>query len=261
MNVICLMNQKGGVGKTTTAVSLAHCYARRGQRVLLFDNDSQGNAAQALGLSGSDAMTRMYQAEDESLSSFVEEARENLDIVQSDMSLAGAAADAQDSQVLARYAGEIEATYDILIIDNPPSLDNRSIAALSLARRLERRGNASGVVVPVEPSHFALKGLVDLSQTVRNLASKESASNIQAFIPTMVDFRTGIASDTIDALTHNFGKRVTSPIRRNVRLRTAPGERQTIFEHAPDAPGAHDYEKVADETLALLNDNDADDNQ
>jgi chromosome partitioning protein len=261
MHVFCFMNQKGGAGKTTSAVHVAAALADGGTRTLLLDNDSQGNASFSLGLEKSGAMSRLYETggsdgDTADLDALTTEARERLFVVTSDLSLADAATGAHERS-LARYAGDIQRRYDALVIDNPPALDERSICAMYLARDLELRGAAAGIVVAVPTEPLAVDGMMELLETIDRLrdGDADAAPSLAALIPTLYDGRTNLASETLSVLEKESPVLVTTPARRNVRLAEAPMNGQPVYDFAPGCNGAEDYRTITDEITQTLEDN------
>jgi chromosome partitioning protein len=245
--IVSLVNQKGGVGKTTTAVSLAVALARRGQRVLLVDLDPQANATSALGVLRSDRPGVYDALLDETP---IEECiarveAEGVDLVPSSAELSGA--EVELVPVLARERRLVNALqpvrerYDWVLIDCPPSLGLLTINALTAS---------DSVIIPVQCEYMALEGLSRLMETLelvrRNL---NPGLYILGVILTMFDPRTRLAQQVVDEVRGHFPQTFATIIPRSVRLSEAPSHGQSIFRYDPGGRSAAAYEAVASELL------------
>ena len=250
MKVIAIANQKGGVGKTTTAVNLSAGLAQRGFRVLLIDLDSQCNA------------TTTYLSDDlinETLADVLigtdrkpledaiyETTYDGLDIAPSSIRLAmlDRMITIEEQYRLRNALTVVQHQYDIVIIDCPPSLGMVLTAALLAA---------SHVLVPVSAEYYPLEGVIDLSQTIEATRQPNPSLQILGYLLTDYDTRTNIASAALSKMQELFpGKVFDIVIRSNVKLKTAPSFRQSIFEHAPQSHGSEDYSFLTDEVISRL---------
>jgi chromosome partitioning protein len=251
MRIIAIAMTKGGVGKTTTAVNLSHGLARRGQRVLLVDADTQGQCAKALGVATDVTLNEVLLGEATVLEA-VTRARENLDLVASDhhltrAALAVARRERDGHLALAEALAPVTDRYDTVVIDAAPGVDAIAVNVL---------GCADEVVAPVALSPAALAGVLDFVRHVERVSRHNQRLCLRWILPTFHDQRTRTSAETLQQLQEHFGTKVCQPIRVNVELAESFGWRQTIFEHAPRSRGAADYETFievmakADQTAA-----------
>ena len=246
--IITFVNQKGGVGKTTTAVNVAAAAGRRGRRVLLVDLDPQANASSAAGVvdAGEPGIYEMLMEDEEPTACVVELPAESMSMVPSSPALAGA--EVELVPVMARERRLVHAlsalrgSYDLILIDCPPSLGLLTINALTAA---------DNVVIPVQCEYMALEGLSRLTETLelvrRNL---NPGLTILGLVLTMFDGRTRLAQQVVDEVRSHFKQAVfTTVIPRSVRLSEAPSHGQSIFRYDPGGRAANAYEALADELL------------
>ena len=246
-NIVSLVNQKGGVGKTTTAVSLAVALGRRGQRVLLVDLDPQANATSALGVNGKDLAGTYDAILDETpvIECIVPVAEEKVSLVPSSAELSGAEVElvpvmARERR-LASALAQVRDSYDWILIDCPPSLGLLTINAL----------NASdAVIIPVQCEYMALEGLSRLMETLdlvkRNLNPR---LHVLGVILTMFDARTRLAQQVVDEVRTHFPQTFATIIPRSVRLSEAPSHGKSIFLYDQGGRSATAYDAVASELL------------
>ena len=244
--VVTVINQKGGVGKTTTVINIASQIALRGFRVLVIDSDSQGNCATGLGVDKSKVKntTRdLILSPETAIDSRHATAVENLHIIVGDRSLIGL------EQEMMRQLGRekrmkealqpLLAHYDLVLIDTPPSLGLVTINALVAS---------DGVLVPVQTEYFALEGLALLSGTIREVRSLlNERLGVDGVLLTMHS-QTLLNKQVAGEVLENFPDLVVKPaIRRNVRLAEAPSHGIPIHLHDPSSPGGKDYQDIATE--------------
>lgn len=252
MHKIAVINQKGGVGKTTTTANLGAALAMKGKRVLLLDMDPQANLTLHLDRRPdleAKAMTQVLVDDVPIAQTIVATSVAGLDVVPADTSLAGV------EQVLANRIGRetilreaFEALArggidpDYVLVDCPPSLGVLSANALVAA---------DSVLVPVQTEYFALQGMAKLFEVVELVRRRLNPSlRVAAILPCMVDLRTNLSAEVIAEIERHFGEYMAkSFIRANVKLAEAPSFGKTIFEHAPDSNGAKDYLDFAAELL------------
>ena len=245
--IISLVNQKGGVGKTTTAVSLAVALGRRGQRVLLVDLDPQANATSALGIDGKD-MAGTYDAildETPMSQCVIRVEEEHVSLVPSSAELSGA--EVELVPVMARERrltnalAQVRDSFDWILVDCPPSLGLLTINAL----------NASdAVIIPVQCASMALEGLSRLMETLelvkRNLNPK---LEVLGLVLTMFDGRTRLAQQVVEEVRGHFPQTFSTIIPRSVRLSEAPSHGKSIFLYDQVGRAATAYDAVASELL------------
>lgn len=237
MRITAVAMTKGGVGKTTTAVNLSHGLARRGQRVLLVDADTQGQCAKALGVAAEVTLTEVLLGEANILDA-VTRARDQLDLLASDHHLTRAALaiarrETAGHLALAEALAPVADRYDHVIIDASPGVDAIAVNVL---------GCANDVIAPVALTPAALAGVFDFVRHVERVGKHNCDLRLRYVLPTFLDLRAHQSTDALQQLRENFAELVCRPIRINVDLAAAFGWRQTIFEHAPSSRGAEDYE-------------------
>lgn len=245
--IVSLVNQKGGVGKTTTAVSLAVALGRRGQRVLLVDLDPQANATSALGIDGKDFAGTYDAVLDETpmAQCVVHVENEHVSLVPSSAELSGA--EVELVPVMARERrltnalSQVRDSYDWILIDCPPSLGLLTINALTAS---------NAVIIPVQCEYMALEGLSRLMETLdlvkRNLNPQ---LHVLGVILTMFDARTRLAQQVVDEVRGHFPQTFTTIIPRSVRLSEAPSHGKSIFLYDQGGRSATAYDAVASELL------------
>ncbi len=246
MRRIAIMNQKGGVGKTTTAVNLAAGLAALGRSVLLIDMDPQANATLALGIEEKqvgDTVFELLLGE----ATFADARRriaERFEFIPSCDSLAAAESELSRSEgrgTHLRRALEAVDGYDYVLIDCPPSLGILNVNVLVYVEE---------VFVPLQCQFFALAGISLLTRAVDVVRRANPLLHISGVIPCMFDARTGLAREVVEEVERVFPTQAfRTRIRNNVRLAEAPSYGKSIFEYAPDSNGAADYLALAREVL------------
>lgn len=238
---IALVNQKGGVGKTTTAVNLAAYLARMGKRVLLVDLDPQANATGGLGLRPERGVYQLLQGE--SLETLVHPV-DGFHLLPATPDLVGATVELAEAPWALAQALRDEA-YDLTLLDVPPSLSPLTLNALAAAH---------GVMVPVQAEYYALEGVAGLLSTLDEVRARLNPSlRLLGILITMYDGRTLLSQQVEAQLRAHFGERVFwTVVPRNVRLAEAPSFGRTIAQHAPTSPGAHAYRRLAEEVIARV---------
>jgi chromosome partitioning protein len=254
MRVIAIVNQKGGCGKTTTAVNLGACLAADGHRVLIVDLDPQAHSTLALGIDPDELEENLYEVLAEPggearLDEVVVDASADLDVAPSGIVLSALEqklASEPVEQRTARLAQALEAVqedYDYALIDCPPNVGLLTFNALRAAGE---------VIVPLETSHFALHGVEKLLETIGLLAERIGHDLTVRVLPTLYDGRTRFARQTLSKFRERFGDLCfDTVIRTNVKLREAAEAGVPIVRYAPSANGALDYGALAVEVEAL----------
>jgi chromosome partitioning protein len=241
---LAILNQKGGTGKTTTAINLAAGIADRGYDVLLVDLDAQGNVGTSLGIRGERGMYHLLvQDPPTTVEDVIVPVRAHFDVITADATLAAAEVhlarlDAHRDRVLADRLGSLKGRYQYVVLDCGPSLSLLNQNALSFADE---------VLIPVSCDYLALVGVKQVLRTIKDIDKHLGHTvRISGVVPTFFDARTRLAREAVDTLSGHFKERLCEPIRRSTRLAEAPSHRQTIFEYAPDSVGAEDYRKLVD---------------
>jgi chromosome partitioning protein len=247
--IVVIANQKGGVGKTTTAINLSAACAARGKRVLLIDLDPQSNSSLSFVeperiLSGS---YEMFTDVDKPIDEFIYQTSvKNLDLIPARINLA---------KLEAKMIGDFDAAfrlrdrivpmherYDLVFIDTPPTLGLITVNALVAA---------SHVLIPIQSSYFALEGTDDLLETIEKVRSRPNPDlEILGVLVTLVDRRTALSKDVEAHIRKVFGdKTFKTIITRSVRLEEAPAHKKSIFDYAPRSSGSAEYENLSKEVL------------
>lgn len=246
---IAILNQKGGTGKTTTAVNLAAGLAERASDCLLIDTDAQGNVGVSLGVSGERSLYHVLVDGADPGDASVP-VRQHLDVITSDGTLAAAEIwlarqnPDQRSKILTKRLNlmQVSRRYDYVIIDCGPSLNLLNQNALSYADE---------VIIPVTCDYLALVGVKQVLRTIKDVERHlNHAVRVSAVLPTFYDGRTRLAREVLETLQGHFKHKCLEPVRHNTRLAEAPSHRKTIFEYAPTSHGAADYNRVCDWVVA-----------
>ncbi len=248
--IYTLVNQKGGVGKTTTAINLGAYLAQFGQKVLIVDIDPQSNATSCLGVDKCTIEGGVYDALlgfASPMTLILKNDRLNISLLPSSPALAGAEVELVDEdsrETRLRHALEsVSGQYDYILIDCPPSLGLLTINGLMAAK--------DGVIIPVQCEYLALEGLGQLTQTIQRVRSAFFPElEVRGVLLTMFDARTNLSSDVVAEVNRFFPERVfKAVIPRNIRLAEAPSYGLPISAYAPESSGAKAYEALAHELL------------
>lgn len=251
LQVVPIINNKGGVGKTTTAVNVAGGLAARGMRVLLVDLDSQGSASLALGVDHDDLRPSIADVlfEDASIPDVRRStARSPLDVVTGSLDLSNAdlrlKKDRQSAWRLRSALAPVRDTYDVILVDCAPSTSMLTINALIAA---------DAFIIPLAPSYLSLEGVVSLGNVVRRVRQGIGhAAPVLGILLTMMDPGDEDGDIVRDVRTHYGGKVFDTFIHRDAALKEAPGHSKDIFAFAPDTQGAKDYAALVDEVVNRL---------
>ncbi|USG99443.1 AAA family ATPase [Thermococcus argininiproducens] len=245
MPVISIANQKGGVGKSTTAINLSAALALKGKKVLLVDMDPQG--ATTIGLGLREATPTIYNViidEAEMEEAIVETSIEGLHLIPSNIALSGAEIELSSQigreYILRNKLAQIRDLYDYVIIDTPPSLGVLTMNSLVASDE---------VIIPIQAEYYALEGIALLLKAIRLVRDRLGIPlEIRGFLITMFDRRTNLSKEVREEVKRTFGEKVfKTMIPRNVRLAEAPSYGKPIFLYAPDSRGAKAYIKLAEE--------------
>lgn len=247
--IISIINQKGGVGKTTTAVNLAAYLAEAGRRTLLIDTDAQGNATSGLSMDSSRFVHTLYDVLIDGVpaeNAVYRTEVKRLSLLPASIDLAGAEIEMVDMDeretILRRRLEPLRDAYDFILIDCPPSLGLMTVNALTCA---------DGVIIPIQAEFFALEGLSQLVKTVNTVKKRlHPELELLGILLTMYDGRTNLAVQVSEEVKKYFGKKVFKTfIPRAVKLSEAPSFGEPIAVYAPKSKGAAAYRSLCQEVL------------
>ena len=247
--IIAVANQKGGVGKTTTAINLAACLSVKGKKVLLIDMDPQGNTTSGVGIDKNEIESTIYDlmiGESSISDCIVENVFEDMDLIPTNVDLAAAEIELigveRKEFILKDEIDFVKDKYDFIIIDCPPALSMLTINAMT---------TADSVIVPIQCEYYALEGLSQLLHTI-NLVSERLNPTlaIEGIVFTMYDGRTNLSQQVVENVRVNLGGNVyDSIIPRNIRLAEAPSYGLPIIKYDPKSAGAEAYMALATEVI------------
>ena len=247
---IALANQKGGVGKTTTAVNLGACLNELGKRVLIVDTDAQGNATSGIGISKGDIQHDIYDVLVNGMGLegvIMPTSRPHLDVVPATLQLSGAeielASQIGREQRLADALEPVVDRYDYVLVDCPPALGILTINAFTAC---------DSILIPVQSEYYALEGLSQLMKTIQLVKKHYNADlHVEGVLLTMLDARTNLGNEVVMEVQKFFKDCVyTTIIPRNVRLSEAPSHGQAVIDYDRTSRGAVEYMALAKEVLA-----------
>ncbi|WP_138305089.1 MULTISPECIES: AAA family ATPase [Eubacteriales] len=247
--IIAIANQKGGVGKTTTAINLSACLAEKEKKVLSIDMDPQGNMTSGLGVDKDSVEKTVYdliigEAQIEEI--ICKNVLENLDVLPTNIDLSAAEIELigidNKEYIIKNEVDKVKDNYDFVIIDCPPSLSMLTINAMT---------TADSVLVPIQCEYYALEGLSQLIHTIELVKERLNSNlEIEGVVFTMYDARTNLSLQVVENVKDNLNQNIYKTIiPRNIRLAEAPSYGMPINQYDPKSSGAESYRLLADEVI------------
>ena len=247
--IIAVANQKGGVGKSTTAINLSACLAEKGKKVLAIDMDPQGNTTSGFGVDKNGIENTLYElllGEAETKDTIVKDVVENLDLIPSNINLSGAEIELvgiDDKEfILKGITDKLRRKYDYIILDCPPSLNMLTINAMT---------TADSVLVPIQCEYYALEGLSQLIHTIDLVQQRLNPDLvIDGVVFTMYDVRTNLSNQVVENVKENLDTKIYETlIPRNIRLAEAPSHGLPINMYDSKSAGTESYRMLAKEVM------------
>ena len=241
--VIAVANQKGGVGKSTTAINLSACLAEKGKKVLAIDIDPQGNTTSGLGVDKNNVENTLYElllGEAEAKDTIVKDVVENVDLIPSNVNLSGAEIELigvdEKEYIMKKIIDKVRRKYDYIIMDCPPSLNMLTINALTAA---------NSVLVPIQCEYYALEGLSQLIHTIELVKERLNKKLVmEGVVFTMYDARTNLSLQVVENVKDNLQQNIYKTIiPRNVRLAEAPSYGQPITLYDTRSAGVRTWKR------------------
>ncbi len=251
--IIAVANQKGGVGKTTTAINLSACLAELGKKILVIDLDPQGNTTSGFGIAKDEQEKTVYEVligDCTAQEAILHNVEENLDLLPSNVNLSGAEIELigidRKEFVLRDQLESVRNQYDFILIDCPPSLNMLTVNAMT---------TANSVLVPIQCEYYALEGLSQLIYTINLVKERLNPElEMEGVVFTMYDARTNLSLQVVENVKNNLQQNIYKTIiPRNVRLAEAPSHGMPITQYDPKSAGAESYRLLAEEVIRYGN--------